>query len=301
MKEIYVEKQFRQSSLELIALMNSVIENYSEQGYSLTLRQLYYQLVARDLIANNEKSYNKIGNLVSDGRLAGLIDWSGIVDRTRRVTSLNHYENPQEIINLASSWYRNDMWENQDYYVEVWVEKEALSDIVGQASERFDVPYFSCRGYVSQSAMYQASLRFIDKQEEGKHCVLIYLGDHDPSGIDMGRDIQERLDIFRVDQDIFDFRRVALSMDQIAEFNPPPNPAKLSDSRANGYIKKYGYNSWELDALEPSVITELIVTEIESLLDKYQYNKILNKVAEEKRVMKKVSEDWKNVYSNYLW
>lgn len=299
MKVKFVDKQFRKSSLELIELMNNVINSYNAQGYSLTLRQLYYQLVARDLISNNEKSYNKIGNLVSDGRLAGLIDWNGIVDRTRRLTSLNHYENPQEIIELASNWYRNDMWENQDYYVEVWVEKEALSDIVGQASERFDVPYFSCRGYVSQSAMYKASLRFRDKQMVGKHCILIYLGDHDPSGIDMGRDIQERLDVFQVHDDMFDFNRIALSMEQIKEFNPPPNPAKLTDSRANGYIEKYGYNSWELDALEPRVITGLITTEIEKYLDKERYNEILEKVAEEKSVMLNITNDWEDIYENY--
>ncbi len=299
MKVKYMDKNFRGSSLELIDLMNTVIEKYNREGYSLTLRQLYYQLVARDLIANNEKSYNKIGNLVSDGRLAGLIDWSGIVDRTRRVTKLSHFESPQEIITIASKQYCNDMWENQSNYVEVWVEKEALSDIVGQACTKFDVPYFSCRGYVSQSAMYQASLRFRDKQDEGKNCTLVYLGDHDPSGIDMGRDIQERLDTFWVDQDLFNFKRVALSMEQIEEFSPPPNPAKLSDSRASGYIKTYGYNSWELDALEPSIITELINLEVETLLDTDLYNAVMKKVEEERAVMRSVSNDWERIYSQY--
>lgn len=219
-KICYVEKNFRSDSLALIDKINSVIEEYEAQGYSLTLRQCYYQLVARGIIPNNERSYKNTGNLINDARLAGLIDWHSIEDRTRNLQRLAHWDSPKSIIESASYQYRKDIWENQDYYVEVWVEKEALANVVGRVANELDVPYFCCRGYVSQSEMWSAAQRFIAKQEAGKDVVLIHLGDHDPSGIDMSRDIEERLVLFGVDTFMFNFRRIALNMEQVEEFAP---------------------------------------------------------------------------------
>ena len=146
----YQDKNFRADKLNLIDKINSIIDEYTEQGYSLTLRQTYYQLVARGIIPNNERSYKNTGNLINDARLAGLIDWNAIVDRTRNLKRLPHWDSPQQIIESACHQYKKNMWENQEYYIEVWVEKEALSDVVGQACNEYDVLFFSCRGYVTQ-------------------------------------------------------------------------------------------------------------------------------------------------------
>lgn len=299
-KICYVEKNFRSDSLNLIDKINSVIEEYEEQGYSLTLRQCYYQLVARGIIPNNERSYKNTGNLINDARLAGLIDWYSIEDRTRNLKSLSHWDSPQSIVESASRQYRKDIWENQDYYVEVWVEKEALANIVGQVSDELDVPYFCCRGYVSQSEMWSASQRIRQKQRWNKDCVIIHLGDHDPSGIDMSRDIMDRLILFGVDPEKFIFRRIALNMNQIEEFNPPPNPAKLTDSRCDNYIRSYGNESWELDALEPRVIQDLITDNVIEFWDINEVNRVKDLVASEKEVMEFVSKDWNKIYNYYL-
>ena len=185
----YKEIAFRQKSLDLINLINGVVTEYSKQGYELTLRQVYYQLVARGYIENNERSYKNIGNLINDGRLAGLIDWNSITDRTRNLRHNSHWDRPQDVIYSAKYSYLLDKWEGQPNYVEVWVEKDALVDIVGQACQPIDTPYFSCRGYTSQSEMWTAARRFLrQNQREGRY--IIHLGDHDPSGIDMTRDIQ---------------------------------------------------------------------------------------------------------------
>ena len=188
----YKEINFRGKSLELINLVNQVINEYKNQGYELTLRQTYYQLVARGYIPNNERSYKNIGNLINDGRLAGLIDWYSIVDRTRNLRGNSHWDKPEDVIASARYSYLLNKWDGQPNYVEVWVEKDALVDIVGQACIPLDTPYFSCRGYTSQSEMWSAAQRFID-QSYRDNCYIIHLGDHDPSGIDMTRDIQERL------------------------------------------------------------------------------------------------------------
>lgn len=300
-KICYVEKNFRSDSLTLINQINEVIDEYELQGYSLTLRQCYYQLVARGIIPNNERSYKNTGNLINDARLAGLIDWHAIEDRTRNLRRLAHWDSPRSIIESASHQYRKDIWENQEYYVEVWVEKEALANIVGRVSDELDVPYFCCRGYVSQSEMWSASQRLIEKQEDGKYCVIIHLGDHDPSGIDMSRDIQERLTLFGVDLDMFLFRRIALNMEQIEEFAPPPNPAKLTDSRCGSYIKQFGYESWELDALEPKVIHDLITNNVTQFWDIDLVKEVKDKIRKEKEVMSTVAENWDRIYNHYSY
>ena len=255
-KIAYIEKKFKPESLALIEKINGVINEYSRQGFSLTLRQVYYQMVARAIIPNSERSYKNLGNLISEARLAGLIDWQAIEDRTRNLRANSHWSTPGSVIDSAAYSYHLDHWAGQENYVEVWVEKDALIGIVGQICRELDVSHFSCRGYVSQSEMWEAARRLRRRNDNGQHIVLLHLGDHDPSGKDMSRDIVDRLQIFET-YDV-EFHRLALNMDQIEEYGPPPNPAKLSDSRAAGYIEKYGRESWELDALEPQVISDII-------------------------------------------
>ena len=295
----YQDKNFRSDKLALIDKINSVIEEYQRQGYSLTLRQCYYQLVARGIIENNERSYKNTGNLINDARLAGLIDWNAIEDRTRNLKRLSHWSNPQSIIESASDQYMKDTWQGQDYYVEVWVEKEALANVVGRVANELDVSYFCCRGYVSQSEMWSAAQRFIRYQSEGKYCVLIHLGDHDPSGIDMSRDIQERLIMFGVNSNAFEFRRIALNLEQISLYNPPPNPAKITDSRSTSYINKFGDESWELDALEPKVLHDLITDSVTEFMDEEEVKRVRRQVESERYVMNSIAENWETVYEEY--
>lgn len=285
---------FRDKSLRLIELINHVIGEYEAMGYELTLRQAYYQLVARGYIENTERSYKNIGSLINEGRLAGLIDWNSITDRTRNIKKNSHWSDPADIINSSLYSYQIDKWEDQPNYVEVWVEKDALVDIVGQACKPLDVPYFSCRGYTSQSEMWSAAQRFVRQSEGWKDCYIIHLGDHDPSGIDMTRDIQERLDMFQADVEV---KRVALTMSQVELFSPPPNPAKLSDSRCKQYIRNYGYQSWELDALEPQVICDLITREVTALLDEEKYQVMCDREEQEKDELRLIRDNYNEAVS----
>lgn len=289
----YKEINFRQSSFDLIKLVNQVIQEYQAQGYELTLRQAYYQLVARGYIPNNERSYKNIGNLINDGRLAGLIDWYAITDRTRNLRGNSHWDTPAEVIESAKYSYRLDKWEGQPNYVEVWVEKDALVDVVGQACRPLDVPFFSCRGYTSQSEMWAAAQRFI-RRDDREQRIIIHLGDHDPSGIDMTRDIQERLEMFGADVMV---KRVALTMEQIDFYTPPPNPAKLTDSRCWGYIQKFGNESWELDALEPKVITDLITEQVTMYRDDTLYQQVCDQERREKRELQLLCDNYSEAVS----
>lgn len=285
----YKEINFRGKSLELIELVNKVINEYKAQGYELTLRQAYYQLVARGYIPNNERSYKNIGNLINDGRLAGLIDWHAITDRTRNLRGNSHWSTPADVIASAKYSYLLNKWDGQPNYVEVWVEKDALVDIVGQACYPLDTPFFSCRGYTSQSEMWSAAQRFIRQNRNRDNCYIIHLGDHDPSGIDMTRDIQERLEMFGADVYV---KRVALTMEQIGTYNPPPNPAKVTDSRCSKYMEEFGNESWELDALEPSVITNLIKEQVTMYRDDEIYQAVCDREEAEKEELQMLVDSY---------
>ena len=261
----YQSFNFRPATLSVIDTANAIIAEYAAKGFDLTLRQLYYQFVARDLIPNKEREYKKLGDVVSNGRLAGLISWTSITDRTRQMRGNAHWEDPASLIAEDVDAFGIDLWKNQDRYVEVWIEKDALVGILQSVCPTYDVNFFSCRGYTSQSAMWRAAQRFIVAEGEGKTATLIHLGDHDPSGIDMSRDIRDRLSMFGVD--FLDFRRIALNMDQVEQYNPPPNPAKVTDARFESYRQEYGDESWELDALDPTVLSNLIADEIRSCRD----------------------------------
>lgn len=254
-------------SLALIETANRIIDEYAESGYVLTLRQLYYQFVARDLIENSEKSYKNLGSVITKGREAGMISWHAIEDRNREFNDFWFEEDESNLISRLHRYIRFDRWERHENYVEVWVEKEALGNVVSRACEPWLVPHMSCKGYLSASEAWRAGARFEEKIMQGKRCTLIHLGDHDPSGIDMTRDNKARVDLFSGSENMIEVVRVALNREQIDEFDPPPNPAKVTDSRAKQYIKKYGRTSWELDALEPSVIEQMITSQIKSRID----------------------------------
>jgi len=142
---------------------------------------------------------------------------------------------------------------------------------------------------MSSSAAWAAGNRFREAGERGKDCVLIHLGDHDPSGIDMTRDNHKRLELFS--GELIDIRRIALNMDQVLQYDPPPNPAKETDSRAPNYIREHGHESWELDALTPSVIGELITAEVNDLIDPDPWNAAREQQRFNRNEIKKVSND----------
>ncbi|AIQ45598.1 hypothetical protein R70723_06570 [Paenibacillus sp. FSL R7-0273] len=294
-KICYREINFRSESLRLIEQVNAIIHEYQDMGYSLTLRQVYYQLVSRDVIPNNERSYKNLGNLISDGRMSGLIDWNAIENRTRNLRKNSHWTSPGSIIHSAAYSFAYDKWEDQDSYVEVWVEKDALVGIVGQVCEELDIPYFSCRGYVSQSEMWAAAQR-LEQFSAQKSIHIIHLGDHDPSGKDMSRDIVDRLELFGVS---VEFQRIALNYDQIEEYGPPPNPTKLTDSRASGYISEFGHECWELDALRPDVIDGLIRDAVTDLCDLELLQEARDREETAKDTLKAVARDWPTIERNY--
>lgn len=279
--------------LAVVLQANQIIAEYQAKGYSLTLRQLYYQFVSRALIPNRPEEYKKLGDVVNDGRLAGHIDWLAIEDRTRNLEAIPAWDNPGEIVDACARQFQIDMWEHQADRLEVWIEKDALTGVIDGVCKELRVPYFSCRGYTSQSEMWVASQRLLKHGGNSQGVAILHLGDHDPSGIDMSRDIQDRLELFTGGR--VEFKRLALNMPQVEQYGPPPNPAKLTDSRCQGYMAIHGDESWELDALDPAVISELIRAAIEEYKDDEQWERDEEKEREMRDGLATASRRWDDV------
>lgn len=291
-KIAYQTFNFGIDRLARIARANTIVAEYAAQGFSLTLRQLYYQHVARGLIPNNDKEYKRLGELISEGRLAGLVDWDAIVDRTRNLVSLSHWSSPGAIVESCAEQFRYDLWADQPYRPEVWIEKDALVGVIDGVCQTLDVPFFSCRGYTSQSEMHGAAMRLARYARRGQTPIIFHLGDHDPSGRDMSRDIADRLELFMGGLEL---RRLALNWDQIQQFSPPPNPAKITDSRAAGYIAEFGGESWELDALEPAVLAGLIQDAVLSVRDDGIWDRSIQSQDEARAQLSAISQRWDDV------
>lgn len=373
MKEFFRSTAFRPASKLLVEQCNDIVDDYQSQGLRLTLRQLYYQLVTKNIIVNSERSYQNLSALVSNGRLGGKVDWSAIEDRVRQPRKAGEFDNLQDLINAAIHSYRLPRWKGQMNYVELWVEKDALAGVLEPITRQYHATLMVNRGYSSQSAMYEASKRFLRNRkttvnrkgcpncrrelgedalrlgmtEEGEAAVkiaikglsekkraawfedhkdevaeyttgrwecqnmrcewegtdaeakptarvtrnlkLFYLGDHDPSGEDMVRDIADRLAMFKVPD--LEVRKIGLTIAQVRKYNPPPNPAKLSDPRAEEYIKKFGPHSWEVDALPPNVLTSLIKVAFDGAIDMPLMNAIKAKEEAHKKHLLRVTEE----------
>jgi hypothetical protein len=321
----YKRARFGQSSLQIIDHANSILEEYTALRILVTLRQLFYQFVVRALIENKQREYKRLGAIINDARLAGMIDWNHLQDRTRNLSSLTHWSDPGGVIESAALSYHRDLWAGQKNHVEVWIEKDALVGVIEGVCEELDVPFFSCRGYTSQSEMWGASQRLLMHIRSGQKVHIIHLGDHDPSGLDMTRDIRDRLygfvgyhlaedcatagkialwgnspqmSVGKTEQ-LLEVHRIALNRDQVARFNPPPNPAKISDSRARAYIAEFGAESWELDALNPEVLVGLVRENILAHMNFKLWEEQRDRQEEERALLTCTSENWAEV-SNFV-
>jgi hypothetical protein len=265
MKEQFREIKYQKKSLFLIERVNNILEEYKKQGIKVTLRQVYYQLVARDIIQNKDSEYRKLSSLLTNARYSGIIDWNAIEDRTRIPNIPNTFENIEHLLRVASENYQLNKWEKQDYYIELWTEKDAISSVIYPITQQYQVTLVVNRGYSSASSMYVSSQRFFQNRIKAnefsglKRSILLYLGDFDPSGLDMDRDIKTRFEEFGVEVEVL---RIGLTQEQISKYKLPRNPAKISDVRAKEFISKYGVNSYEVDALRPEVLQELIQSSI---------------------------------------
>lgn len=300
-KQAFIEKRFTASVSHMIDQANVILREYAAKGLTMTLRQLHYQFVARavpDLqkvpYQNTKQSYKRLGDAMSNARLAGLTDWGHMEDRLRELERSARWDSPDEIIRAVANQYQEDLWRGQKTRPEVWIEKDALAGVIDGICSELRIDYFACRGYVSQSAQYKAAQRFNTYRRNGQEPVIYHFGDHDPSGLDMTRENEAKFALLTGRP--VKVVRLALNYDQVEEYNPPPNFAKLTDSRAGGYVEQFGEESWELDALDPDVLVQLIRDAVEPHIDPRKWAAAEAEEAKRQDEIRDVSnQDWEAV------
>jgi len=286
----YINKRISSERLELLEEANKIIEEYQREGYYITLRQLYYQFVSRNFLENSKKSYQRLCSLMKDARMVGLVAWDAIVDRTRHLETRARWSSPKSIIDACADDFHVHLWEGQKHRVEVWIEKDALVSVIEETCYDLDCPFLACRGYNSASEMREAALRIIKATKYGCRYTILYAGDHDPSGSDMSNDIYKRLNQFGAR---FEFRRIALNMEQVTRFNLPPNKIKDSDSRSKKYKRRFGSECWELDALPPSELISLIDESVRSYIDNPRvFNSRVEEVEQGRKILRSFAENY---------
>lgn len=291
--EVFVPRKFRAAKAELVEQANAIIKEYRADGFKLTVRQLYYQLVARALIENCASEYVRVKATVKEARLAGMIDWDAIEDRTRSRRNHLFFDDPADRIEAAAYNYQENPWLTQKYRPEVWIEKDALLGVIEDVCDTYHVRYASCRGDTSVTMLYQAAKQFKVHLAQGRIPVVLHLADHDPKGLHMTKDIRTRLELLT--RSPVEVRRLALDMDQIKKHKPPPGFAKEDDTLYPTYRAEFGDKCWELDALSPATIAKLIRDELGGLIEPESWS--VAKGAEEanKERMEKLVRHWDDV------
>ncbi len=338
------------SKEEVVQHIRQIVKEYSDEGYVLTLRQLHYQFVKSNWIVNHDTAYKKLGSILDDCRYGGIIDWDAIEDRGRVPYLPFFVNNVEEGLQVILDQYRVNRQDEQENCIELWTEKDALSGILRRTTEKYHINLVVNKGYTSSSAIYNAYERVIENIAKDKKFIILYFGDHDPSGLDMVRDIEHRLMLFLTqgnklqrsmndkieewweengygvytlldyelvsekcvrrlmdgdgtekdekewdigklrfyiqEKELFKVVPIGLTMEQIKTFDLPPNPTKITDSRADKYVKKFGKTCWEVDALNPKTLTEIVERHIKKNINMNVFKEQLERENKDKATLK---------------
>jgi hypothetical protein len=261
----------RTKTLELISEALEILREHNP----MTLRQVYYQLVARHVINNNRNEYQRLSNTLVKARQEGLLPWEWIEDRTRKPRQPAMWLDLPDFLKTVRGAYRKNIWISQDYYVELWLEKEALSGIFEPIAGKYGITVVVGRGYNSWSALREAAERI---ETMDRPAALLYFGDFDPSGEDICRALEEGLKFFGVFPKV---EKVALTQNDVITYSLPPDFTKATDTRSKAFIERFGDMAVELDALPLPVLQKKIREAIEANLDLSALNEIWQEEAED--------------------
>ena len=241
---------------KLIEAAREILRNQNP----MTVRQVYYQLVSRQVTENRKSQYSRVSKALVSARKEGIIPWAWIEDRLRRPRCVSTWSGMAEFAVDAAAAYRRGIWPTQPGYFETWLEKDALSGIFEDTLNPYRVTLNVGRGYDGWDSIHGAAQRM----GRGKGMTILYFGDFDPSGEDMAASLGKRLAFFGCEPVII---KCALTYEDIERYGLPPNFTKRSDTRRAAFVKKYGDVSVELDALPADVLRERIVSAVEERLD----------------------------------
>jgi hypothetical protein len=256
MKLIYTSKCFQRKTLKRIGAINRILNEYAKQGYQMTVRQLYYQMVSRKIIPFDNREYNKLITLIANGRNAGLIDWDHIVDRSRDSYQVPLFDSVSDALQQAADNYHIDLWEDMPTMPVIWYEKAGLAQIIGRVASKYNIEHMATRGENSLTWLHQVS-----QQTD----IILYLGDHDGHGVQISDGMAAKVKMYSNGGTTL--KRIGISLDHGEEINAPKIPLKDVTNLSFDYRQRFGCGyGYEIDALDPKQLIDLIEEEIESLI-----------------------------------
>lgn len=240
-----------------------------DEEHPMTLRQLFYRIVSAGVIPNEPRQYKRLGRVATRLRELGIIPLSWLVDHLRQTIKPSSWMGLEDFSETVRNVYRKDLWASQAVSPAFFVEKDAVAGTLQPITEKYDVPLHVCRGYASISFAGQIAEQWGDID---KPVVAYYLGDFDPSGFDIERDLRAKLRRYgRAD---FEWTRLAVRPDDFEAFNIIPLPVKRTDTRARAFVAEHGRQCAELDALPPSELRDRVETAILSHVDREQWSRL---------------------------
>jgi hypothetical protein len=256
----------RATKLEMqlrLAELRSIVETMRP----MTVRQVFYQAVVRNIVEKTEQGYDKVQVALANMRRKRAMPYNWIVDFTRWQRKPRTFRSIAHALEETSRLYRKDLWESAHSYVEIWLEKDALAGVIEPVTKKYDVSLMSARGYASLSFL-SAAAEYMEA--ENRPVFIYHLGDFDPSGVNAGDKIKQTLRGLAPTTEI-NFKRIAVTPEQIAAWDLPGRPTKQSDSRAKGF----GALSVELDAITPNHLRALVEKAIERHLPPHEYRVLM--------------------------
>lgn len=277
-----------------VTYANDILSQYT---IKLTLRQIHYRLVSGYEYPNTNSAYTQLSKQLVKARENGDIDETRIEDRSREFLGGDYpFDSLEDFVTYrfetfldSPNYYARKVWTNQPEYVVVWIEKDALSRVVSTIADRYNIVTCPSRGYTSYTYIMEA----LAKLPEDKPITFLHFADHDPSGLDMTRDLANRISRYS-DLDIT-VERIALNYDQVQHYELPPNPTKTADPRAASYVAEYGNECWELDAIDPEELQRMVSEAIESHIDSDAWSQTLEQIRQEREELRTTFSSIRNL------
>ena len=260
-------KKIRRPRAETLRLWDAIALTAHEYD-RMTIRQLFYQLVARGEVEKTEAAYKRVADAAAQMRLQGALPYRKIADGTRERRQADLYGGVREALVETQNLYRRNLWRDQAVHVEVWCEKDALSGVLWPVCYAYGVTYVAARGFSSLTLQHESAQAMI---ATGKPARVFYCGDWDASGDSMYQGLQRQLQFHGADVEV---RRLALDRDMVIAYRLPTRPGKETDSRHRKFAAEHGGASVELDALPPSVLVKLVEEAIIGEIDAESWNRL---------------------------
>jgi hypothetical protein len=273
------------ASLELIEAMREI----AEATQPITGRGVGYRLFVAKLIASMELGeMQRVYRLLKEARERGMIPWEWIVDETRELERVASWDDPADYVSTVSRAYRRDFWQHQPFRVEVWSEKGTVRGVLAPVLDQYGVGFRVMHGFGSATAVHDVAI-----DDDGRELFVLYVGDYDPSGLCVSEvDLPKRLE--RYDGDHVSLERIELTLDQVRSLPSFPASDKAKDKRYKWFVQNYGDRCWELDAMNPNDLRDLVEEQIKARIEWEAWNRCATVEKAEKESIRSGLVAWLN-------